>query len=53
MKNNKLTKINYYFWDNINYYFLRCFKKKPDIIEIHLNDFEKEDDENDGEDSEY
>ena len=26
MKNNTLTKINHFFWNNINYYFY-CFKK--------------------------
>lgn len=43
MKNNTLTKINIYFWDNIKYYF-HCFKKKhdDDVIKIHLNDFEKD-----------
>jgi hypothetical protein len=29
MKNNTLTKINHFFWNNINYYF-HCFKKQPD-----------------------
>ena len=29
MKNNTLTKINHFFWNNINYYFY-CFKKQPD-----------------------
>ena len=29
MKNNTLTKINYYFWNNINYYF-SCFKKQKE-----------------------
>jgi len=43
MKNNTLTKINICFWKNINYYFC-CFKKKhnDDVIQIHLNDFEKD-----------
>ena len=27
MKNNTLTKINHFFWNNINYYF-HCFKKR-------------------------
>lgn len=40
MKTNTLTKINNFFWNNINYYF-HCFKKH-DTIEIHLNDYEKD-----------
>jgi len=43
MKNNTLTKINYYFWYNINYY-LFCFKKQK-ISE--LNEEEKDSDEKD------
>jgi hypothetical protein len=44
MKNNTLTKINIYFWDNIKYYF-HCFKKSDNIIEIHLNDYENDSNE--------
>ena len=43
MKNNTLTKINNYFWYNINYYFY-CFKKQK-IYEV--NEEEKEADEKD------
>jgi hypothetical protein len=35
MKNNTLTKINYFFWDNINYYFY-CFKKRK-VDEDEIN----------------
>ena len=46
MNNNTLTNINNLFWNNINYFF-HCFKKPDNIIEIHLNDYENENDVND------
>ena len=38
MKNNTLTNLNHFFWNNINYYF-SCFKKrKEDEDEDDTND---------------
>lgn len=45
MKNNTLTKINYYFWNNVNYYFF-CFKKQ-NISELNEEENEKNADEKD------
>ena len=45
MKNNTLTKINDYFWYNINYYFY-CFKKQK-VSEVNEEAEEKEADEKD------
>ena len=36
MKNITLTKINYYLWNNINYYF-HCFKKQK-VSELNEED---------------
>jgi hypothetical protein len=43
MKNNTLTKINYFFWNNINYYFY-CFKKRK------VDEQNDADDDNDNDD---
>jgi hypothetical protein len=48
MKNNRLTKINYNFWDNINYYF-NCFKKQK-IPEQNYNEKEADEKEADEKD---
>jgi|LakMenEpi03Aug12_release.lakeMendotaPanAssembly.Ray.scaffolds.fasta_scaffold2349551_1 hypothetical protein len=52
MKNNTLTKINIFFWNNINYYF-DCFKKNhhDDVIKIYLNDYEKDSNDPDPDDN--